>query len=77
MTKKNIAKPILTVGLPKTSEARLISEIQSELDKKLYDYHVIVYTTDSDNFKFECFFEKDFNSVKYEELSNTIINVVK
>ncbi len=65
-----VVKPIFTIGIP--SEEGLQNEVLDALTKKLDDYHVLFYNTYKEEFQFECFFEKDFNHVKFEELKQIV-----
>lgn len=38
------------------------------------DYHVFVINSNASDWQFECFCEKDFNEVKYEELKKEILS---
>ena len=68
-------KPILIIKNPsydpKTWEA--LSDIANNID----DYHVIVVrSNESSDIVFECFYEKHFNEVKFEELKKIIKDAV-
>jgi hypothetical protein len=39
---------------------------------KLEGYYVLVYKTNEEEIQFKCFYEKDFNDVKFEELKQTV-----
>jgi len=71
---KKTPKPIFAIGLPNITEENLDSmhQIQSKLGKSFKDYHVLTYANSGEVFKFDCFYLKDFNQVKYEELKNII-----
>jgi len=45
---------------------------QINLDKKLDDYHVLICQTISSEMKIQCFYEKDFTPIKYEELKKIV-----
>ena len=63
-----MTKPIFTVGLPNQATQEILKDVQSNLDGQFNDYHVLVYSHFGEDVKFDCFYEKDFNQVKYEEL---------
>jgi len=68
-----MAKPIFLVGLPTRGiDEGDIDYIHSKLNRELYDYHFLIYPYYGKNIKFECFYEKDFNEIKYEELKKII-----
>jgi len=71
-----MAKPILTIGIPNIEHHKLRQEIEDNIQRRFNDYHVLVYSTTKDDIKFECFFEKDFNEVKYEELRQLILDQI-
>lgn len=70
----NMAKPIFCVGIPDIDLDQL-SRTQNYLENKLSnDYHVIVYFFDGekDDIRFNCFHEKDFSEINFEELKEFI-----
>jgi len=71
-------KPIFTIGIPNATQKDLIN-IQRNTTKQLEGYHVLVYSyySDDEEIKFECFYEKDFNEVKFEELKEIIKERIK
>lgn len=72
------AKPIFIVRLPiDIFEKDRPVFIQDNLRKKLHDYHVIVLMCNVDEPKFEAFYEKDFNEVKFEELKQIVKDSLK
>lgn len=68
------AKPIFTVGLPESCTQADLLAMRSTLFDKMSDYYVFVYISKQEDVKFETFYEKDFNEVKYEELKQIIIS---
>lgn len=76
------AKPIFIVGLPKVEG----EDNQDLLERMRYthdaaaltmtDYHVIIHPIEGNEMKFQVFYEKDFNEVKYEELKSIILAAV-
>ena len=49
-------KPIFTVKIPNSCKAQEeVEEITLQLKSQLYDYHVIVVATETDEITFECF----------------------
>jgi hypothetical protein len=65
------AKPILIVRLPKQviNEITIIAEGFTE---KFNDYHVLCLLSDVCQAEFECYYEKDFNEVNFEELKQIV-----
>ena len=76
-----MAKPIFVVGIPNKFyqlDSEIIEKIQTNLDKRFNDYHVLVYSQYiTDDLKFDCFYEKDFNEVKYKELKKIVKEKLK
>lgn len=70
-------KPIFLVGLPTSYENAAIEKIQKNIQGKLNDYHVLVYPSINVDFDFKCFFEKDFEDVKFEELKEMVIKSIQ
>jgi hypothetical protein len=68
------SKPIFTIGLPRHCTEADMAEMRIALTNKLTDYYVLVYLSNLEEAKFEAFYEKDFNKVKYEELKQIIID---
>lgn len=75
-----MAKPILVIGVPSKVSGEEFREVKNRLSeyKELQeDYHVLIYTNHIiDETKFEVFYEKDFNEVKYKELKAIIEKAV-
>jgi hypothetical protein len=69
-----MAKPIFLVGLPKYAPEEVFSAFQKSLENKMPEYYVIFYYTNSTEVEFKCFFEKDFDDVKFEELKKIVID---
>ncbi len=67
-----MTKPIFIVGLPNEMTQEILQETKSKLDEKFKDYHVLVHSHFGKDVKFDCFYEKDFNEVKYEELKKIV-----
>ena len=67
-----MSKPIFIIGLPAETNSDQMDSIQKNLYKQFKDYHVLVYCAFEDDIRFECFYEKDFNEVKYEELKQIV-----
>jgi hypothetical protein len=68
------AKPIFIIRVPKRF-LKDIAETQNELQKTIgKDYYILILCDEfnSDKVEFECFHEKDFNEVKYEELKQIV-----
>lgn len=67
-----MTKPIFLVGLPMKTDYEYVHEAQVELDRKLDGYYSLIYRTNQDEIKFQCFYEKDFDEVKFEELKQIV-----
>lgn len=74
-----MAKPILVITISKGESKQSATDIKRIVKKTVdNEYHVIVVSVDIEQApKFEVFYEKDFNEVKYEELKSIIINKLK
>lgn len=69
-----MAKPIFCVGIPDIDLDQLPG-IQKHLEDQLSnDYYVIVYLFDGekDDIRFNCFNDKDFSEINFEELKEFI-----
>lgn len=81
-----MTKPIFFIQIPK-GDAEFLDKIEAEksldgLRDKLRgienDYHILIDTGYiGENVSIQVFFEKDFNSVKYDELKSIVENAVK
>lgn len=72
-----MAKPIFIVGIPNIQSEEQMSNITKSLEQRMTDYHVLVYLIETETPTFECFYEKDFDEVKFEELKEIILNNLK
>jgi hypothetical protein len=72
-----MTKPIFLVGLPQMVSFEQIEEVQKNLEQKLEQYYPLVYMTNSGEIDFKCFFEKDFDEVKFDELKQIVRDAVK
>ena len=72
-------KPIFIIGIPdwdcNSDDVR--QPIESILTKLADDYHILIYPGNNNNFEFNCFFEKDFNEIKFNELKQLILDSLK
>jgi len=74
-----MAKPILIIGIgnPQVKSVTLNNVIKKVKEAVNDEYYVLVYTSRVlKDIKFEVFYEKDFNEVKYEELKQLITNAL-
>ncbi len=67
-----MTKPIFVVGLPKGTLQGKVEWVAQSLREYLIDYHVICYESKQQDVVFNCFYEKDFTDVKYEELKQMV-----
>ena len=68
-----MSRPIFTVGLPLNDfDQERLKETAPLIKDAAPDYNVLVYTHGGNEFKFDVYYEKDFNEVKYEELKEII-----
>lgn len=67
------AKPIFTVGLPeKDTEQDQLQNFLTNLKEQFTDYYILMYTYSGEEPKFQVFYEKDFNKVKFKELKQIV-----
>ena len=66
-----MAKPIFIVTVPESLKENFDS-ISHYLNNEIKDYHCITILSNVEDFKFQVFYEKDFNEVKYEELKQIV-----
>lgn len=69
---KKMIKPIFLVGLPRTTSCEEVEEVQKNLKRKLDQYYSLVFLTNTSEIDFKCFFEKNFNEIKFEELKQLV-----
>ena len=70
-------KPIFIVGIPYQEGINMLDDVQATLEKKLKEYHVLVYTHNNDNFIFNCFCDSDFEEKSYDEIKKFIEETMK
>ena len=69
----NTAKPIFLIKAPYNTTMETFHSIRKSLENSVgKEYFVLVINTQLEEWEFECFYEKDFNKVKYEELKQII-----
>jgi len=67
-----MTKPIFLIGLPKGTNPKQVASIQKNLERKMNDYHILIFTTNNVDIEFKAFFENNFSKVKYEELKRIV-----
>lgn len=67
-------KPIFIVGMPKTTPISEFMYIQKMLSESLPDYYSLVYFTNANEVDFKCFYEKDFDDIKFEDLKQFVLS---
>jgi hypothetical protein len=72
---KQTTKPIFIVGFPKRYDYETYSTFRDDIKCKMKDYHIIIFEINSEEPTFQCFYEKDFNEVKYKELKEIVKNL--
>ena len=70
-------KPILIISFPNSMAGEGFDDYCDGIADSMPDYHVIFISHESTEWTFQCFYEKDFNHVKYEELKELIKNKFK
>jgi hypothetical protein len=70
-------KPIILLGLPKSTDIEMFSEIQKSLEQKIEQYYVISYINNEENVDFQVFFEKDFDESGFEGIKEYVKNLTQ
>lgn len=72
----NLVKPIFVVGIPSKYNS-ILQEVEKSITESLKnEYHIFVYVNDElYDFKFQAFYAKDLDEVKYEELKRIFENL--
>lgn len=77
-------KPIFLVGIPMLNETnrkedqRNVHYLQKSLEQQFDQYYPLVYMqSGSSEISFKCFFEKDFDEIKFEELKQIVLGTFK
>ena len=68
------SKPIFVIEVPKGND---IAKIRNAVKIDLYDYHVLVFASPITEIKFNAFYAKDMNEVKFNELKEIVKYAVK
>ena len=71
------SKPIFVIELPITIGLDKIETTRNVLSNKFYDYHVLVIASPITEPKFNTFYAKDMNEVKFNELKEIVKYAVK
>ena len=75
---KKQVKPIVTVSIPFMVGMEQQAKIAEDLNKMMgKDYYILVFIAAVTEPRFQVFYEKDFNEVKYEELKEYIKKEMK
>tara|TARA_R110000868_G_scaffold277326_1_gene537110 strand:- start:324 stop:551 length:228 start_codon:yes stop_codon:yes gene_type:complete len=71
------AKPIFIIKLPTFTFDADTQVFTDSVKEGLKEYNVMVIESESfEEIGFECFYEKDFNEVKFEELKQMVKDMV-
>ena len=70
-------KPILIINLPNSMAGEGFDDYCKGVVQSVPDYHIFFVVNEQQSVTFQCFYEKDFNHVKYEELKELIKNKFK
>ena len=68
-----MTKPIVVVTIPSATPTDRRVQLMQELERKLYDYHVILILGEVQFPTVEVFYEKDFTEIEYGELKQLIL----
>ena len=71
-------KPIFIIRQPNHLGYSLesIEAIQKQVEKKLTDYHIIIYRSDLKDYEFQVIAEKDFTDKKWKQLKEEAGRIV-
>ena len=74
-----MAKPIFTIGLPTEllTPNFTLHRAQETFSVLFTDYNVLVYPLHAQEFKFNAFYEKDFQDVKFKDLKKTVLKMME
>lgn len=72
LRRKHIAKPIFAIFFPMYDVD--YKSIYEDIDKKLYDYHVLLFVHDKDEIEIKVFNLKDGDSMSIEDLKTNLQN---
>lgn len=64
-------KPIFTIGIPNVSEYEK-EKVAAKLNNEMHDYHVLVYSSNSEDIVFNFFNLTDANDITLAELKDII-----
>jgi hypothetical protein len=71
-----MAKPIFIVCIP-IDDGIDTEEVLNSISEQFQDYHVLVASSEyHTEITFKCFYEKDFDEVKYDELKGIVKGMV-
>ena len=68
------SKPIFIIEVPKGND---IAKIRKAVKIDLHDYNVLVFSSPITEIKFNTFYAKDMNEVKFNELKEIVKYAVK
>jgi hypothetical protein len=72
-----MSKPIFTLGLPGLITHEELDRTRYELERKLDDYHVLVYSHNGEDLIFQCFNDANYTEINHEELRQLIQDQIK
>lgn len=75
-------KPIFIVLIPEPNlngfdKSQEFKALQKGLERNLQDYNVLIMTKPNGDIDFRCFYEKDFDEIKFEELKQLVLDNFK
>lgn len=68
-----MAKPIFIIRTPFTDIEYDFKDVVNDLK----DYHILIINEDRQDIFFQCYYEKDFNEIKFEELKEIVKSKLK
>lgn len=73
-----MAKPILLVGIPKTSQFELVHQMRETITRWVKDeYHVLIYHDDTvEEMRFQALNADDLTPLQFDELKEIVNNSI-
>ena len=70
-------KPIFCVGLPYSVNHESIDSISNSFDKKMPEYHILVYLANNKEPIFNVFHEKPITDIEFEDLKELVLKTLQ
>jgi len=69
-------KPIILIQVPKTTPKSDFYHHQEYLEKKLFDYHVLIVNNTTDSIEISMFKTKDFSNSAFKKITKIIKKII-